>query len=103
LCPQNDGVPCHKTSQLFKFLFPSQHIKRPPLQNKRVGVLRMAFRIRKVFDSFEKHTPDHVISKPESIKKIQIQFPFHWEEIGKDRILMSQEKSETFAYFVHML
>ena len=67
-------------------LFPS--LPRP-LQNKRVGVLRMAFRIRKVFDSFEKHTPDHVISKPELMKKIQIKFPFPWEQIGKDRILMS--------------
>ena len=32
-------------------------MKRPALQNKRVGVLRMAFRARKVFGSFEKLTP----------------------------------------------
>ena len=30
--------------QLFSFLFPLQHIKRLALQNKQVGVLRMAFR-----------------------------------------------------------
>ena len=81
-------------------LFPS--LARP-LQNKRVRVLRMAFWIRKVFDSFENHTPDHVISKPELMKKIQIEFLIPWEQIGKDRILMYQEKSETFAYFMHML
>ena len=32
-------------------------MKRPALQSKRVGVLRMAFRARKVFGSFEKRTP----------------------------------------------
>ena len=32
-------------------------MKRPALQNKRVGVLRMAFRAREVFGSFEKRTP----------------------------------------------
>ena len=31
--------------------------KRPTLQNKRVRVLGMAFRARKVFGSFDKHTP----------------------------------------------
>ena len=30
-------------------------MKIPALQNKQVGVLRMAFRIRKVFGTFEKH------------------------------------------------
>ena len=63
----------------------------------------MAFRIWKVFDSFEKHTPDHVISKPEFMKKIQIKFPLPSQQIVKDQILMFQEKSETFAYFMHML
>lgn len=29
---QNDGISCYKTLQLFKFLFPLQHIKRPPLR-----------------------------------------------------------------------
>ena len=48
---------CHKTSPLFQFLFLLQYIKRPALQNKRVGVLRMGFRARKVFGSFEKRTP----------------------------------------------
>ena len=35
-------------------LFPLQHVKRPALQNKRVGVLRMAFRARNVLGTFEK-------------------------------------------------
>ena len=53
---QNEGVPCHKTLQLFKFLFPLQDMKKPALQNKLFGVLRMAFRARKVVGSFEKRT-----------------------------------------------
>ena len=40
--------------QLFSFVFPLQHIKRPALQNKRVEVLRMVFRARIVFGTFEK-------------------------------------------------
>ena len=32
-------------------------MKRPALQSKRVGVLRMAFQARDVFGSFEKRTP----------------------------------------------
>ena len=43
--------------QLFLFLFPLQHIKRPALQNKQVAVLRMAFRARKVLGTFEKRAP----------------------------------------------
>ena len=43
--------------QLFLFLFPLQHIKRPALQNKQVVVLRMAFRARKVLGTFEKRAP----------------------------------------------
>ena len=43
--------------QLFKFLFPLQHMKRPASQKKQVGVLRMAFRVRKVFGTFEKRAP----------------------------------------------
>ena len=35
-------------------------MKRPALQRKRVGVLRMAFRARKFFGSFEKRTPGGV-------------------------------------------
>ena len=45
---QNEGVSRHKTLQLLLFLFPLQHMKRPALHNKQVGVLRMAFRARKV-------------------------------------------------------
>ena len=33
-------------------------MKRQALQNKQVGVLRMAFRARKVFGTFEKRAPD---------------------------------------------
>ena len=33
-------------------------MKRPALQNKRVIVLRMAFRVRKVFGTFEKRAPE---------------------------------------------
>ena len=40
-----------------------QHMKRPALQNKRVGVLRMAFRACKVFGSFEKRTPGVAVKK----------------------------------------
>ena len=36
------------------FLFPLQHMKRPALHIKQVGVLRIAFRARKVFGTFEK-------------------------------------------------
>ena len=43
--------------QLFLFLFPLQHIKRPALQNKQVVVLQMAFRARKVLGTFEKRAP----------------------------------------------
>ena len=32
-------------------------MKRPALQNKQVGVLRMAFRARKVFGTFQKQAP----------------------------------------------
>ena len=35
-------------------------MKRPGLQNKQVGVLRMAFRPRKVFRTFEKRAPGHI-------------------------------------------
>ena len=49
-----------ETLQLFTFLYPLQHMKRPASQNKRGGVLRMAFRVRKVFGTFEKRTPGAV-------------------------------------------
>mgnify|MGYP007094278915 CR=1 FL=1 len=32
-------------------------MKRPALQDKQVGVLRMAFRARKVIETFEKRAP----------------------------------------------
>ena len=54
---QNEGVSRHETLQLFLFLLPLQHIKRPALQNKHVVVLRMAFRARKVLGTFEKRAP----------------------------------------------
>ena len=54
---QNEGVSRHETLQLFLFLFPLQHIKRPALQNKRVVILRMGFRARKVIGTFEKRAP----------------------------------------------
>ena len=38
-------------------------MKRPALQNKQVGVLRMAFRARKVFGTFEKRTPGEFLEK----------------------------------------
>jgi len=33
-------------------------MKRPALQNKRLGVLRMAFRAQKVFGTFEQRAPE---------------------------------------------
>ena len=36
-------------------------MKRPALQNKQVGVWRMALRARKVFGTFEKRVPAGVI------------------------------------------
>ena len=56
--------------QLFLFLFPLQHIKRPALQNKQVVVLRMAFRDRKVLGTFEKRAPGFT---PQRGKKQQTQ------------------------------
>ena len=54
---QNEGVLRHETLQLLLFLFPLRHMKRPALQNKQTGVLRMAFRARKAFGTFEKRAP----------------------------------------------
>ena len=36
-------------------------MKRPGLQNKQGGVLRMAFRARKVFGTLEKRSPGHIV------------------------------------------
>ena len=52
-------------------------MKRPPLQNKRVGalqnkrvaVLQMAFRVRNVFGTFEKRTLGYKIGKGKKKKK----------------------------------
>ena len=44
--------------QIFLFLFPLQHMKRPALQNKQAGVLRIALRARKAFGTFEKRAPE---------------------------------------------
>ena len=52
-----------QTLQLFQFLFPLEHMERPPLQNKRVGVLRIAFQARKSFGTFEKRAPGLSCSK----------------------------------------
>ena len=54
---QNEGALRHETLQLFLFLFPLRHLKRPALQNKQAGVLQMAFRARKAFGTFEKRAP----------------------------------------------
>ena len=54
---QNEGVSRNETLQLFSFLFPLQHMKKAALQNKRVGVLGMAFRAREVFGTFEERAP----------------------------------------------
>ena len=59
---QNEGVSRHETLKLFSFLFTLQHMKIPDLQNKRVGLLRTAFRARKVFGTFEKRAPVSFIS-----------------------------------------
>ena len=58
--------------QLFLFLFPLQHMKRPALQNKQVGVLRMAFRARNVFGTFEKRAPDpyRLMWKPRRLSRM---------------------------------
>ena len=41
---RNEGVSRRETLQLFLFLSPLQHMKRPALQNKQVVLSRMAFR-----------------------------------------------------------
>ena len=56
---QNEGVSRHETLQLFLFLFPLQHMKRPALQNTQVVLLRLAFRARKVLGTFEKRAPGY--------------------------------------------
>jgi len=49
--------------QLFLFLFPLQHMKRPALQNKQVVVFRMVFRARKVLGTFEKRAPGLLLAQ----------------------------------------
>ena len=53
----------HETLKLFLFLFALQNMKRPASQNKRVGALQMAFRSRKVFETFEKRAPGLISGK----------------------------------------
>ena len=70
-------------------------MKRPALQNKQVGVLRMAFRARKVFGTFEKRAPglmdqdlaqgnrpfaasDHVVQNRPCWRASSLLFP-HWD------------------------
>ena len=65
---QNEGVSRHETLQLFLFLSPLQHMKRPALQNKQAGVLRMAFRARKAFGSFEKRAPVQNLTRRVHVK-----------------------------------
>ena len=65
---QNEGVSRHETLQLFLFLFPLQHMRRPALQYKQAGVLRMAFRVRKAFGTFEKRVlRRHILKKQERL------------------------------------
>ena len=67
--------------KLFLFLFALQNMKRPASQNKRVGVLRMAFRSRKVFGTFEKRAPGLIsgnalfnrLSKHETIQHCKLE------------------------------
>ena len=54
---QNDGVSRHETWQLLWFSIPLKHIKGPASQNKRVGVLGMALRVRNVFGTLKKRSP----------------------------------------------
>ena len=46
-----------KLCSYFNFCFPLQHMRRPVLQNKRVGDLKMAFRTRNVFETFKERVP----------------------------------------------
>ena len=60
---QKKGVSRQETLQLFQFSNPKlQHVKRLVLQNKRVAVLRMAFRARKVFETLARNGPLHFLS-----------------------------------------
>ena len=48
--------PLNSTIQTF-------HLKKPALQNKQVVVFRMAFRVQKVFGTFEKRAPGLALNK----------------------------------------
>ena len=60
--------------QLFLFLFPLQHMKRPALQNKQAGDLRMAFWARKACGTFEKRAPGIIFISGESTLRLYILF-----------------------------
>ena len=87
---QNEGVLRHETLQLFLFLFPLRHMKRPALQNKQAGVLRMAFRARKDFGAFEKRAPElrrlSMVIPPSSTHLMQL-FVFRFT-IPKSKLIL---------------
>ena len=65
------GISRHETLQLFYYLFPLQQMKRQALQNKRVAVLRVAFRASEVFGTFAQRAPGlHQI-----VEKTEIELP----------------------------
>ena len=52
-------------------------MKRPALQNKRVRVLRMAFRARKVFGTFEKRAPELELLRLRQINVTRCPFQYN--------------------------
>ena len=101
---QNDDVSRHETiMNLLLISIPLTHMKRPPLQNKRVGalqnkrvgVLQMAFGVRNVFGTFEKRTPGHKIGKG---KKIKINA--NWSCIPDKKAHFEKEENDV-CFFSH--
>ena len=76
-------------------------MKRPALQNKRVAVLRMAFRARKFFGTFKKRVPDLYLNArariaPTSLKQL-IVFPSYRKlAINNSCILFSHFKDKKY-------
>jgi len=57
-------------------------MKRPALQNKRDGVLRMVFRARKVFGTFEKQDPEQGLNPylcDCSVVLFKLSYQINWE------------------------
>ena len=57
-------------------------MKRPALQNKRVEVLRLAFRAQKVFGTFEKQAPEQDSNQDPcdaSAMLYQLRYQANWE------------------------